>query len=273
MALQHFLGRFWYSSAAGSNDLIIDPAGAAYAINLTDGYYYISGYTAESTAQLCEHIQARIRAVLDGTSGKPDETAMTVIYDIVQQRVEFAWTNAHAMTLQSGIATVLGLATSQGSATAHNGTRQPRYVWIPGQGPSSHFVDQTQFWSPQSQTIYGRSASGACYSVQGTMLYHNELSYQLLSKSVVITPSSGTAYADFQQWYTDVLHAGQQFRIVLDASSAAYASTGYTTAIYGNGGQDATIISSFKDFASRHISNYQDLWDVTIPVIKYVDPT
>ena len=265
MAIQEFLGRFYYAAASDGKDIVID---GTYDVNLNSGYRYITGYSGESSLQLCEHIETVIQAI-----GALGEGSMTVDYDFVDNRIEFGWAGSHSMVICASLATILGMATSQSSAQSHAGTRQPRYVWIPDQGADYHDVDYNQFWSEESQTLMARSASGVTYSVAGTMLYSNELTYSLLPRAKVITPTTGTAYADFQQFYTDVLHAGQPVRVIKDTTSISeYQSTNYVTAmVMERGGFGPSQLPSFNDFANRHIKNYQNLWDVKIPLVKHIE--
>jgi hypothetical protein len=39
------------------------------------------------------------------------------------------------------------------------------------------------------------------------------------------------------------------------------------------GKEDRDEVGNFLDYASRHIKNYQGLWDVTLPLMKAVERT
>lgn len=258
MVKQEFLGRFYYNDAGGSNDLSVGGA----SIDLDSGYYYLCGYSGESTDNLLEHIAATIGG------------GATVVYNHALKRVVFNLASPATLQINdTALQAVLGFTSGlKSSASTHTGTVHPRYLWSPSQGASYHDVDYKTFWAPRSSTKYCRSANGVTYSVVGTKLYDCTLEFGLLDESEVITPSTAL-YEDFQQWYEDVLHEGRQFRVILDTTglTTSYASTNYVTAMYGMPGSSGTEpIGAFDAFANRHIDNYQGLWNVRIPLVKYV---
>jgi len=251
---QQWLGRFSIDSSL--DNFSVD----ATAKTVTQGKYYITGYTAESTSQLCEHLTTQIAAVV---------ASSTVVYSASTGKVTITFgSGTHTITwTDSALGTLLGFTGDcTPGAASFVATNEAKYCWRPERPMSQHSVGITNFWEPESTTIVGRSKSGAVYSVLGNDLYRCDVGYTMLADTRVITPATGSVNRELQQYFVDVIHRGELIRIYQDRTLAA--STSFVTAVVSQG--DGKPIGRWADFAQRHLSNYNGLWDVRIPLVKYV---
>lgn len=258
MTTQNFLGRFTLSS---SETLVVD----GDTCTLTTGSYYTSGYSGESTSQLVEMITTAINA--DVTS----QSTASVTHSISTNRITISLDSAVTVTMSASLAAILGFSsTTQSGASEYVGDQDPRYTWHPSNAASyyPHGITSANFWNKKSKSYIGRDDTGTTFTIPSNLLYDATIRYMLLASAEVKTPDSGTIYRDFHTFFTDVIHAGELVRIIYDDTS--YTSTSsYTTGIVGFTEENKEI-GSIEDFASRHITNYQGLWDVDIPFLKYV---
>ena len=253
MPLQELSGRFYITA---SNDTY---AIGADAFNVVSGYYYTSGYAGESEQQLCEKIQAQIRTI--GT-----QTSANVNY-YANGRIVIALTAAANLVFyDTPLADIMGMNTIYASAAKHQGYRKPQYTWRPSRSLSHYPLSINTIWAPESTSIYGRSKDGSSWSVKGNLLHSGILRWTCLLEDEIITPRSGTNYAEYQQWWTNVIHAGQPFRIIPDRTAYA-ASNSYVEAMYAGEGES---IGGFLDLVGRHIREWNGLWDVEIPIMKKI---
>jgi len=253
---QQWIGRFAIGSSNDSFSI------ASNAFTLTSGNYYIAGYTSESTAQLCEHITAKIIGTYANAAVTYSETTGLVTFKIANSGTyTITWTDTALQTL-------LGFTGTQSNAATYTATMEPQHVWRPERGASSYPAQLNQFWAPRSTTVVGRSRDGTTYAVRGNLLYDAEVSYTMLADTRVITPASTGTVTDLQGFFEDVIHVGQPIRVFPDRTLKA--STSYVTALVSPG-KDGDPIGSWQDFCGRHVANYNGLWDVTLPLLKWVE--
>lgn len=271
MTLQRFFGRHTIGTA--SKDFTLEDSSntpTTYPVALTAGDYFLEAYSGEGTNQLVEHMQAQIRAL--GVKGAVDYGSATVVYEPGTDRVTIDF-QTDPVTVDitwddSALQTILGFTGSQTGADAYLAAQSPRYVWSPAKAPAEFPLDLTQFWAPRSSTIVGRSKDGTSHSLKMPVLYDAVLRYELLADTNVITPAAGTTYQDLQQFWVDVVHAGQPIRIYIDRdlSSAANTKTGLWTP-----DEEGEPIGSFLQHVGRHIRNYNGLWDVDARLEKFIE--
>lgn len=263
MTLQRFFGRF--TIGTDSQDFTIDttPSTGPFAVQLTANDYFLEAYTGEGVDQLVEHMEAQIQAA-DAAFG-----AAAVSYDAATDRVSINLATAGTVTWDdTDLRDLLGYTGNLSGGSAYPAPQSPRYVWSPSKAPARYPLDLTQFWAPRSTTRVGRSKDGTSHSLPGPVLYDAELGYELLKDEGVITPASGTIYEDLQQFWTDVVHAGQPIRVYVDRdiSSAANTKTGLWTP-----DDEGEPIGSFLQHVGRHLRNYNGLWDVDCRLEKLVE--
>lgn len=259
MSYAIYLGQF--AIGAASKDFAI----GATACAIATGNYYTSGYTSESTEQLCEAVQTKIRAI--GAT----QDASTVSHSLTTNRVTITLETAAALTwTDTALGVCLGFSSaSYSSATSFVAENPPRYTWMPTKALANYPLQGTKggyLLSPRSTTIVGRSNDGTTYSVTGATVYDATLEYVLLPEADVITPTTGTTYRDFQQFWGDVIAAGKPCRIFPDRTLKT--STDYDTVIFGSA--DNESIGMLDAWKSRHVASYNGLWTVSLPVMKKV---
>lgn len=258
MANQQFLGKF--SITTDTQNFSV----GATAVTLTTGRYYIVGYTSESTSQLCEHMQTQIRAI--GAT----QDASTVVYSGSTGLVTITLETAATLTFtDTALATLLGYtSTSYSSATSFVAERQPRYVWRPSRSAWDYPIDLygSTFWAPRSTSLVGRSANGTTWGVVGDDIYDATLMYGALADTEVLTPRTGTTYVELQQFWLDVVHNTMPIRFYPDRTLNAAASV--VEFMWGT--DEGDQIGSFTDYIERHTSTFNGLWDVEIPMMKYI---
>lgn len=254
-AIPELQGKFTVGAA---NDTITVGAGSA---NVAAGTYYTSPYTGEATTQFTAALQAAIRTITGHGNAN-------VVYYGSNCDFVIALNVAAAVTFDdASLATACGFnSASLASAATHHSNRVPRYVWRPDRPPSGHPVDANVLWAPRSSTHYGRSIDGTTWSVAGSLTYDATLAFQYLDDNVVMTPAGGTVYADFQQFFEDVVHLGQPIRVIMNRAQYA-ATTDYKEATWHMEDEE---LGSFTDYAARNIETYNGLWSVTLPLMKKV---
>lgn len=252
---QQFLGRFAINTS--NNNLTVDGT----ALTLTSGNYYLAGYSGESTNQLCEHLQEQIRTVAG-------QSTATVAYSGSTGQVTITLDSAVTIEFDDAyLAYILGFSsTTQSGADTYTSDQSCRYVWRPTIGASGHPVNLINLWAPRSTTRVYRSPNGTTYSIEGNELNDALIEYSLLPDADVVTPTTGTVYRDLQQFFRDVVHAGQPIRVYPDRT--ANTSSSYKTAILGR--DDQEIVGSFQDYIARWGSDYNGLWDLSIPLMEHL---
>jgi len=250
---QHWLGRF--AVGASNDSFTVD----ATAKTCTAGNYYLFGYTSESTVQFIEHMEDLIAAVV---------ASSTVTYSTTTERVTIAWgSNSHALTwTDTDLRDLLGFTTNLASgAGPYTATNAPRYLWAPNRGFTSTPVISSRVYAPISSTVVHCSRDGTLTTVRGNTRYAGEVEYQLLDGTRVFVPATGSVNKELEKFFEDVIAAGELIRVYPDRSLNA--STSYVTVKACVPGEP---IGSFEDWAARHISSYDGLADVRIPLAKYV---
>ena len=272
MARHGFLGRFYWNSpgaVVGVGGSSTEEAGV-----IASGYYFMQGYSSESPNNFIEALIAALTA----TGGTVSNAYLDCTLESPRLKIVFG--GSTKMYLSSGLAAVLGFcdpaspaAYDADAAVTHTATYYPRYCWFPKSDVSVTSVDRTKFWEPLSSSKSFRSINGKCYGVKGNLLYGNRVQYTYLGKEEVITTSTDINQP-FQRFFEDVIHETQRFRILLNRDiigSSGYASTVMVTAMYGPNEDDVSEdVGSFSTFATQSMDSYQGLWDLELPMVKYV---
>lgn len=251
---QEFLGRFPIGAASKDFAVGVD------ALALTAGNYYLHGYTGESTAQLCEHMQAIIR-----TASSTDQSDATVAYSSSTARVTITLETAAALEFtDAALATILGYtSTSYSSATTFTAERKPRYVWRPTDPMMECDTQPLSPFAPVGTARVYRAQDGSMCSVDGvTVLYDcRTLAWQALPQADVLKNTSGADYRSLEEFWEDIIARGRPMRFYPDRTLNA--STSYTTCVYG-----AEQPGSLADAASKTIAPYLGYWRVELPLWK-----
>jgi hypothetical protein len=259
MAYQQFLGQFAITDS--SKDLSV----GTDAIELTVGNYYVAGYTSEATAQLCEHLQAKIRAI-----GAGQDTS-TVVYDkTTSGKITITLKTSASLNFDdAALGVILGFSsTNYAAGTIFIAENYPRYTWRPLRAVSGYPLNliAATFWPPRSTSIVCRSSDGTTYGVEKNLVYDAVLNYFCLGEAETKTPSTGTVYGDLQQFWIDVVHAIRPMRIFLDRSLNG--ATDFITAMFGRE-SDEDGLGAFMSYAKRHIQFYNGYWNVEIPLMRH----
>ena len=249
---QEILGRFPVGSSTDSFSV------GATACTLTAGNYYLHGYSGESTAQLCEHMQAVIRAI--GAT----QDASTVTYSASTGLVTIDLETAATLTFtDAGLAAILGFTGSPyGSAARFTAERKPRYIWRPTDPMADCPTQPVLPFAPVGTSYAYRSQDGSMCSVDGvTVLYDSSVSWQALPQADVLKNSAGIDYRSLEEFWEDIIARGRPMRFYPDRS--ANTSSSYVTCIYG-----AEQAGSFSEAASKTIAPYLGYWRVSLPLWK-----
>jgi len=265
--LQRYMGQFALTTAM--RDFTLDWGSGPTAVVLTTGNYYIAGYTGE-TSQLCEHMQTKIRAI----AGNPYPNA-TVTYstttDLItisltdQTTTSIAWTDVALQTL-------LGFTGAQTGANTYTASYKPYYTWHPSQALWDFPGDLNVLWASDSSSRVTVAPDGTTVTREGSLTYDADLFYCLLDKDEVIDRSGNTTRT-FEHLWTTVVHTGKPLRVF--PVDTANTSADYVTALMippdadvkGEGG---IAVGAFKEFRSRHVGEYNGLWDVRFRLVKKV---
>jgi hypothetical protein len=237
--------------------LLDDFSVGASILSLTTGSYYLAGETS-ATTDLLPHLQAVIRA----SGASQDSTNVSYLSN---GSVSINLETAATVTFNdSGLASILGFSSaSQASALIHVSDRTSRYCWRPTRRPTSVAFDLNTLWETESTPVCSWGTDGTSYSVQGKKRYRTEIEFGLLPESVCITPSTGTRYQDFQQFYEDVVHVGKPLRYYPDRDVNFY-----HVCMIGNPTEE--VVPTARDIIERHVTSYNGLWNLRIPMYKKV---
>jgi len=254
--LQRYLGRFTLPNDA------LDFTIGGNAVTLTSARYLMSGYAAEPTNQLCEHIQAKVRAL----GGNP-YPAFTCTQSTTTGKITLSGMGAPTAIVwtDTALRDLLGFTAGLSGAATYTGTNQARYCWFPTRGLSEYPGDLTKWWTQRSTSYPYRSAGGQTYGVQGTLLDEGKYGYRHLPKADVIT-TSATVWESLQQFFADVIHPCEKIRVFPDRTLNS--GPDYVDAVWGVEGENP--IGSFTEFASRHIRYYNGLWSVDFQMWEFV---
>lgn len=251
--LQELIGQVYVPSY----DLTVNATAKA----TTAGTYFVRGYSAESTAQLLEHVEDLIQSVYAGA---------TVTYSSTTGLVTIALGTTGSITWDdTALRDILGFTANLSSVTEATATNPPKYIWRPSTQANRypHELSAANFWVPSSDTIIDLAENGTTYALEGKNRYAAEIEWYYLAKAEVLTPTSGND-SSFQRFWLDVPAAGGAFRLVFDRTS--YTSTGYVTAMLAP--QSERRLGSFDAF--RRINAATDpanaYWDLKLPLVKYV---
>lgn len=260
-SLQRYLGQFRLGTSR-LNFTITDPVMGAQALTLTDGDYFMAGYTGETTAQFCEHMQAVIRAAhaSQATSTVTLEagTGIVAIAFGSGQDTSVTWTDAT-------LATMLGYAGNLSGSQTYVAPNQAQYIWLPAKGLADYPGYKQDWWAKQSTTRTMRAPTGQTFSRAGNLLNDAKIEYMYLPESNVWAKGS-TWHASFEAFFEDVIHAGQPFRCYPDLDSNT--STTYKTAILAT--DEGETVGNMKDFAERNITRYNNFWKIKLSLWEYV---
>lgn len=256
---QQFFGRFDLTAAMKDFSIVPSAGGATSALALTAGYRYIRGYTSESTLQVCENMQERIRTIVANATVTFSDTLGLVVIDFLGTAYDITWTD-------SALQTLLGFTGTQVGSSTYTAQQQPRYVWRPTLGASTYPLTLENGWLPRSTTRYVRSKDGTPSTVKGTDVYDAMIEYTALPQADVIRPSSGTVYRDLQTFWLDVAHEGLYLRYQPDRT--AWATGNVYPCTFGVEDDDGDALGSFGEWSSRHVTSYNGLWDVSFRLWK-----
>lgn len=250
---QQYFGKFTINSSNDSFNV------ATQSMTLTSADYFITGYTGESSPQLCEHLQNRIRTHANQGNANVTFSVSTGRITIdLNMTCNISWVDTDLGKLFGfNDAALL-------DATTYTAENQSRYVWRPSRAIVEYPGDLNRWWTPRSTTQVSRSKDGSTFSVVGNKLYDGKYAYQCLPAADVITDAS-TVWESLEQFWEDVIHAGKPMRVYPDRTLNA--PTSYVNALFG-AGEDG--VGSFRDFEERHISTFQGLWDVSLDLWKHV---
>jgi hypothetical protein len=251
---QEFLGRFPIGASTDSFSI------GTNAITLTAGNYYLNGYTGEATAQLCEHMQAAIRAATGGyANATVVRSTSTGLVSIATGggTADITWTD-------SALQTLLGFTGTQTGHTGYTATRTPRYVWRPTDPPMDVDTTPEEMFSPVASCKVYRSQDGSMCAVDGVTVLQDcrRLAYQALPQNDVIRTVAGPTYTSLQEFWEDVIARGRPMRVYPDRSVNANSAC-FTTAVYG-----AEQPGAFVDTVGKAVGSYLGYWRVDLPLWK-----
>ena len=263
--LQELFGRFYVGSTLDSFSVTDTGGGGAQAVSLTNGWYYLRGYTGEATAQLIEHMQVQVRALggvwADAAFSYSLSTGLVTLNCPSTTTVTWTWTD-------SGLQTLLGFTGTQSGAKTYTATQVPQHNWRPSRTMTDYPGNLQNVWQPRSTSAVGRAPGGTTHGVVGpAVLYDAILTWDVLEEAEVLKPSGGTIGGDLESFFVDVVNETQPIRLVIDRTSYA-AVTDYVTAVFGREGDET--IGSFEQYRGRLLDEYQGLWTVNTPLMKYV---
>lgn len=255
---QRYVGRFAYTSVA--NGLTI----GASSFTFTSGYYYLHGYSGESSVQFCEHMQTVIRAAGGAYA------AVTVTLSLSTGKITITGWTGGAKSFVWGdttLQTLLGFSGSQTGASSYTATYPSPTVWYPSLPATYYPVDLTGFWNPESTTRVMRSRDGTSYAVIGNVVYSSRVNYQLLPDTDMIKTSSRIG-GTLQHMFENVFHQGAPVRIYPDRDLNS-TTANFVTGVYGS--PDDDMIGGFSGaIANRRIESYNGLWDCELQFMKHV---
>jgi hypothetical protein len=257
--LQEWMGRFSLPSSSFALD---DNGGNTPTITIPAAKYFIAGYTSEASLQLVEKITALMQLETGFTNA-------TCTYDETTGKAKFAFPDsASDLTwTETAIRDILGytadlVSVGAGGQVADN---EARYNWRPDRCLSGYPVQMHRLLQPRSSTRGGRSNDGTVWSIVGNIVYDAELEYRLLDVTRAYIPAAASVdWRSFEYFFEDVAHKGEQIRLFPDRTLRTVSD--YTSVMAAT---DETL-GAFDDFSRRRYKNSNGLWNIDIPIWKYV---
>ena len=232
-------------------------------VTLTAGKYFMAGYTSETAAQLVEHITATMQA--DGNFSSDECT-----YAASTGKVTFQFDATTTVTFtDAALGVLLGFGSTQSGDNNYTGTTQARYVWRPQEQIAQYALLRSTVFEPVSSSVVSVSPDGTTYSTAGSTRYEavdEPLSWEALPEADGPTPTTDTVYLDFEQFFEDVIAAGEQIRYYWDRDNNA--SGDFATVMATSGGGPGKPIGRLGQYLSRTSDAFDGLWDVSIPIVK-----
>ncbi len=266
MAYQQYFGRFAITNA--SKDFTLErktaPVHGPAAAALTTGYYYIHGWTGEATDQLCEHMQAVIRAWQGG--GHFPAATVTYAHATGKVTIDFGGVDGDLVWTDTALRDLLGFTGDCTGADSYEADNQARYVWRPTLTLTDYPGDRSTWWAPDSTSIEHVSEDGSTYGCKGSLLYAGGFEYQLLPETDVIICSDTTAYESLEQFWLDVVHEAQPIRCYPDRTLNTSGDVKVAKWAGGEGG----AVGSWQDYRERQRPNWNGQWTVQLPLRKRV---
>lgn len=239
---QQYLGRFWLpASQFDLSDGVNTPT-----ISIPAGYYYLTNDASDTGSQLVETVQAAMRAATG-------YSAATCAYSTSTGLVTIGFASSTSVTwINDDLRDALGYTGDLSSGTSHAAPSVSPYVWRPYFPASSYPTDLSQWWAVGSTSKTGRRADGKAYGVTGNTYNEARVQYTMLPEANVCTNGSNS----FRVFFENVAHLNQPVRCYPDRTT--------TTSYTGLLASDGEKLGTWTDFAARHISGYQGLWDADL---------
>lgn len=251
------LGRFSITST--SDQLTVNAA----AITLTTGDYFMRGYTAESTDQLVEHLQAQIRAA---------GGALAAFSVSLSDAGFITLSNGSAFTVtwnsegSSALRNLLGFTGNLSSATSHTGSNQVKYCWFPNCGVAETQSHQSVLGASSSDAVVRRAPSGRVITTTYDTYREQMFEWRWLEDEYVWPVGVGgttVTNRDFLQFWTDVIRIGQRFRYFPDRTSNT--STAYYEYVGGE-----KITKDGMEKCRREVASFSKYWKFDMDCLEYV---
>jgi len=260
--LQALIGRFDINTDNQSWTVDSNP------LSTTAGKYFISGYTGESAANnLVATMQVDMLAAL-----APSHTSATIALDLATGLITIGgFDSSIAITWDdTNLRDLLGYTGNLSGDTSYPATNPARYLWRPNKGLSDYPVTLDAVFAPESATMVGATRDGTIMTARQTTVYGGEYEWQLIQESDAIIPATGSINREFEQFFTDIIAAGERVRFVFDRTS--YASTGdfVTVTIFPGDDPEPTAIGPVQDYLTRAVDGNLALWDVRFYARKFV---
>jgi hypothetical protein len=266
--LQAFLGRFEIDALSQSITMAFTASGTPAGnqlVSLDTGEFYMKGHSGESTEQLTEHIQAKIRAF------GSDYASATCSLDLSTGLITFTFAYSVQLTWTDPLlGSYLGWGSNPSPGTSIVAPNPARFVWRPSLSPSKLPTDLTTFWEPFSNTSMHLAPDGTPTTTPGALQNRASIAYDLLELSEVLVDENGlpAGNATFEQYYRDTCHGGKPSRIILDRTAYATADD-YKVALFGQPDGQGEIGPLRDWIAPVHGEAAHDLWDVDLFFAEY----
>jgi len=263
---QQYLGQIVINDT--NDDFTVDDGGGSEAVEITSGTYYISGYTGESTDQLCDVLQTKIRA-LGGVYA-----AATVTYSSSTglATIDFATggTNITVLWDDTALQTLLGFAGTQTGAESYTATYPPLCVWRPSLGLAEYPGDLATWWLPTSSSMVTVGPDGTITTIEGNTTNDGIFEYRNLPEAD-IKDTSLTVNTTLQSFWENVVHKGRQIRCYPDRTLNTVSD--FKTAVWlptdAEPGEPVTA-GPFSAHIGRSIGSYNGLWNVSFKLAEMV---
>ena len=255
-------------------------SGLARTITLTQGNYFIQGYTGEThgawpaasstaTGGLLEHVQAQVRAAPGTAFDSFTASALTDTGRVSLSNTlggdNFTINGAEWYPASGGLGRILGFAGDITNQPSLTGPNHHKYSWYPNVPPVEFSGDPDLLGVRLSDAV-GTTAPDGTHT---TTAYNNrrvrDFTFEHIADEYMM-PTGSLVNRDFEQFWTDILRVGRRWRYYPDRTVQTAPGGGAPWTYVGG----KAIARDGTTAAERQVAFWSAFYKITIDALEYI---